>query len=172
MKKVNTIFWGIVLVLVGLAIILVQIDVIDLDWGYLWPAGMLLLAILFHIQFFASPKNNVGVLVPGGILLVYGALFMYMRIAGWYSAGSLWPIFLVGPGFGLMELRLFSRGKQGSWIPVIILFSLAIFLFIRDSFSSLPIAFGTALIIIGIIIVIVTVFDRKGKPDKNNVDNE
>lgn len=167
MKKVNTIFWGIVLVLAGVALILVQADLLELDWGYLWPAGMILIALLFHVQFFAGRGHSPGVLVPGGILLVYGCLFMYMRIAGWHNAGSLWPIFLVGPGFGLMELKLFSRGRQGSWVPVIILFSLAIFFFIRDSFSSLPIAFATALIVIGIIIIIVTVFDKKGKSEKS-----
>ncbi len=172
MKKSMAIFWGIVLILVGTLLVLVQLNVIEriniFSWEYLWPAIMILLAIMFHFQFFAGGAKSPGILVPGGILLVYGCLFMYIAIVGWNSVGYLWPIFLVGPGFGLMELKLFSRGKEGSWIPVIILFGLAIFFFIRNSFSSFSMAVAVALIIVGACIIIASVFDRKKSRDKKS----
>jgi hypothetical protein len=93
---------------------------------------------------------------------------MYMAIAGWGSAGYLWPVFLVGPGFGLMELKLFSRGKEGSWVPVIILFGLALFFFVRESFSSFSMAAAVALIVIGVAIIVAAFFDRKKGKDKKD----
>lgn len=169
MRKSTAIFWGIVLVAVGVLLILMQLDFIEnidiFSWRYIWPAFMILLGIMFHVQFFAGKAKAPGVLVPGGILLVYGCLFMYMSIMGWRSAGVLWPFFLVGPGFGLMELKLFSRGKEGSWIPVIILFGLAFTFFMAYNFTSFPTAAAAALIVIGVAIIIAAVFD--GKMGKN-----
>ena len=172
MKKSTAIFWGIILVAAGVLLILVQLDFIEnfniFSWRYLWPVFMILLGLMFHVQFFAGKAKSPGLLVPGGILLVYGCLFMYMAITGWSSAGYLWPVFLVGPGFGLMELKLFSRGREGSWIPVIILFGLALFFFVKESFSSFSIAAAVALIVIGVAIIIAAFFEgKKGKGKKN-----
>ena len=102
----------------------------------IWPSFLILLSIMFHVQFFAGKSQNPGILVPGGLLLIYGSLFLYSSISRLGVVGDLWPIFLVGPGFGLMELKLFSKGKEGSWIPVIILFSLAVFFLFRERIDS------------------------------------
>ena len=154
----------------GFALVLGQMSIIN--WSMIWPAGMLLLSIMFYVQYFTGRNHNPGVLVPAGILLLYGSLFMYASISSWGSISDLWPIFLVGPGFGLMQLKLFSRGKQGSWVPVIILFSLAIFFFIRDSFSSFPIAVAAILIVVGVIVIIASLFSKKDKTeeDKNTIE--
>jgi len=174
MKKTSAIFWGIVIMLAGVLLILAQTNVIGsiniFKIKYLWPAFMILLGVMFHVQFFASKAKSPGILVPGGILLVYGCLFMYMAVAGWSSAGYLWPIFLVGPGFGLLELKVFSRGKEGSWVPVLILLGLAIFFFVQYSVSSFWMAAAVGLIILGAAIIIASIFDRnKGKDKKVDV---
>lgn len=173
MRKTNSIFWGLVLILIGLLVILVQTNILNIgdifenfNWIYLWPAILIFIGISFHVQFFAGKRHNPGLLVPGGILLVYGCLFFYLRISGWNSIGNLWPMFLVGPGFGLFELKLFSRGRQGSWIPVIILFSLATFFLIRENFSNSAVAVAIALIIIGIVVIVLAFVDNMKK--KNN----
>jgi hypothetical protein len=170
MKKSTAVFWGVVLIIFGALLILVQMDFIKdvniFSWAYLWPIFMILLGVMFHVQFFSSKGRSPGLLVPGGILLVYGCLFLYMVISDRHSAGVLWPIFLVGPGFGLLELKLFSKGKEGSWIPVIILFGLAIFFFVQESFASFGMAAAVALIVIGAIIIIASVIEGNKKKDK------
>jgi hypothetical protein len=120
MKKMS-VFWGIVLILLGVLLILAQQKVIRLSFSVLWPGAMIVLALMFHIQAFFERPHNPGLLVPGGILLVYGGLFMSCAIAGWDVMSTMWPLFILGPALGLAELRLFSRGREGSWIPVIIL---------------------------------------------------
>ena len=171
MRKTNAIFWGLALILAGAVLILVQMDIIDFDWNYIWPAVMILLGIMFHVQFFAIKGRSAGVLVPGGILLIYGSFFLYLKIMGWAGVGNLWPVFLLGPGFGLLEQKLFSRGRQGSWIPVIILFAIATFFLVQESFASFSVAAAVALIIVGVIIIIVSFFDKgKKKEDKVNIN--
>lgn len=170
MKKATAIFWGIILILVGALLVLAQLDFFEgvniFRVSYLWPAFMILLGLMFHVQFFTSKKKSPGILVPGGILLVYGCLFMFLAISGWSSTRYLWPVFLIGPGFGLLELKLFSRGKEGSWVPVIILFGLAIFFFVRDSFSSFAMAAAVALIVVGAIIIISSIVGGGKKKEK------
>jgi hypothetical protein len=170
MKKTSAIFWGIILILVGVFLVLGQLNIIEnfniFKIQYLWPSFLILLGILFHVQFFSGKGKSAGILVPGGILIVYGCLFLYMGISGWSSVGSLWPIFLVGPGFGLLELKLFSKGKEGSWVPVIILLGLAMVFFIGYSLSSFWMAAAVGLIIIGIAIIIASIIEGSAKKHK------
>lgn len=170
MRKTTAIFWGVILMLAGVLLVLTQLDFFEniniFRIAYLWPVFLIILGLMFHVQFFASKIKSPGILVPGGILLVYGCLFLFMGIAGWGSVGYLWPVFLIGPGFGLLELKLFSRGKEGSWVPVIILFGLATFFFVRDNFSSFAMASAVALILIGAIIIISSIIGGGKKKEK------
>ncbi len=170
MKKTTAVFWGIILILAGTLLVLGQLNVIEVfkyfRLRYLWPAFLILLSILFHVQFFASKEKSAGILVPGGILLVYGCYFMYTTIAGWDSSGTLWPIYLVGPGLGLLELKLFSRGREGSWVPVIILLGLAMVFFIGYYLASFWMAAAVGLIIIGIIIIITSIVEGRKRRHK------
>ena len=171
MKKANAIFWGIILIALGTVLVLVQLDFIEniniFKIRYMWPAFMILLGLMFHVQFFAGRGKAPGILVPGGILLVYGSLFLYMNIDGWGNMQVLWPMFLVGPGFGLLELKLFSRGREGSWIPVIILFGLAcMFFFVYGGTTTFATAAAIALIVIGVAIIISSVVEGQKNKDK------
>ncbi len=181
MKKITAVFWGVVLIIAGTLLVLGQLDIIEsfnfFRIRYLWPAFLILLGILFHVQFFSSKSNSAGILVPGGLLLVYGCYFLYLNIAGWQYTGALWPIFLVGPGFGLLELKLFSKGKEGSWVPVIILLGLAAVFFIGFNYASLWMAVAVGLIIIGIAIIVASLFEGSKKRNKKveihvDVDDE
>ena len=179
MRRTSAVVWGIVFILLGGLLVMDQIgifaDIRIFSWGNIWALVMLLLGIIFHVQFFVGKGKNPGLLVPGGILLVYGCMHMYMIIAGWQSMGILWPLYLVGPGFGLMELKLFSRGKEGSWVPVIILFTLAIIFFLKNYVDSFWMLAAVALIIIGVSIIlgsIISSINHKSKKQENGVHVE
>ncbi len=162
-KKASGYIWGVILILAGILMLLAQQNVIRLSWEMIWPLAMLVLAIIFHVQFFLN-RNNPGILVPGGILLVYGCLFLYNQYTSWDAMDVLWPIFIIGPGFGLMEMKLFSGGKQGSWVPVIILFSIGTFFLIRDAIGH-EIALAAALIVAGGVIVLASLFRKNKKKE-------
>ncbi len=119
MKRINSLVWGTVLLLVGVVLTLGQLNVIRLDGDMTWPVIVLAIGLIFHLYYFFSREHNEGLLVPGGILLVYGVLFLLSQ--GGQSIGKLWPLFILGPAFGLFELYVFSKGRKGSMIPVFIL---------------------------------------------------
>lgn len=120
MKRINSLVWGTVLLLVGVVVILGQLNIIRLDGDITWPVIVLAIGLIFHLYYFFAREHNEGLLVPGGILLVYGVMMLLIQTAG-QSLGKLWPLFILGPAFGLFELYVFSRGRKGSMIPVFIL---------------------------------------------------
>ncbi len=63
--------------------------------------------------------------MPGTILLVYGIIFQYSALNGWYNMSDLWPGFLLGPGLGFLFMYLLGNREKGLLIPAFILIVLA-----------------------------------------------
>jgi hypothetical protein len=121
MKRNNAlILWGTLFLIAGAFLILGQTGVIaDYD-RLILPAILLGISLAFHLQYFLSSGRNEGILVPAGILLVYGLLFLATAL--WDAPmNMLWPLFILGPAVGLFEMYAFSGGRSGSMIPVFIL---------------------------------------------------
>jgi hypothetical protein len=116
----SLIVWGIILLVGGVLLLLAQAKIIVDIQSLIVPIILLGLGLAFHLQYFFSGRKNEGVLVPGGILLVYGLLFLAVQKFG-QSFQILWPLFILGPALGLFELYVFSRGRSGSMAPVFIL---------------------------------------------------
>lgn len=121
MKRNNAlILWGTLFLVAGAFLILGPIGVISNYGEWILPAILLGVSLAFHLQFFLSSGRNDGLLVPAGILLVYGFLFLAVQI--WNASFEmLWPLFILGPAVGLFEMYAFSGGRSGSMIPVFIL---------------------------------------------------
>jgi len=134
MSRGKGIFWGCLFIILGLVFIFVQVDLINIQ-GVMIPATIFLgLAILFHIGFIVGGFKNPGLLVPGGILLVYAAYFVFLYIDP-NLARKLWPLVFLGPALGLLELKVFSKSRSGSWIPIVILLELGA-AFMLQSFTE------------------------------------
>ena len=112
---------GSLLIALGALFTLEAFGWVQLSWNFLWPLFLLLPGIIFHIGFFAGNNKNPGLLVPGGILTVYGILFIIMVFLGWDLMKVLWPVFPLGVALGLFELYIFGSREPGLLIPVGIL---------------------------------------------------
>ena len=167
MKRINSMVWGIVLLLAGVVLTLSQLRVIDISGNMTVPVILLGLSVVFHLYYFLSRVGNEGLLVPGGILLVYGFLFLAIEL--WpVSMGMLWPLFILGPAVGLFELYAFSGGKKGSMVPVFILTAIGggLLLYNMDIASFGVIA---AIILIGIgVALMITAFIRSPRDHGNS----
>ena len=111
--------------MLGVVLVLDQLDILDVSSGMIFPILLLALALLFHLYYFlSSGRGNEGLLVPGGILLVYGLMFLLGDLNLGQSNvfyNGLWPLWILGPALGLFELYAFSHGTKGSMVPVFIL---------------------------------------------------
>lgn len=155
MKNKSAIIWGVLLIAVGVLLVLGQVGVLNIT-GRMVPAlAFLVLALGFHLAFFFSGFKNPGLLVPGGILLVYGILFFVCAAQGYQWMEKLWPLYILGPALGLFEMYAFSKGRVGSMIPVFILTAIG-GAFLLRSFTDFSgyLVIGAALVILGLVLFI------------------
>ncbi len=152
MKKINSIF-GLLLLLIGAMLILSNFGVIEIVWDNLWPLFLLIPGIVFELSYFIYRKD-AGLLVPGGILITYGLLFLVNVNYGWHLMDNLWPIFPLGVAIGLFQLYLFGEREKGLLIPIGILGAISLFFLINNLvFIDFGLLAGILLVLIGIWII-------------------
>jgi len=153
MKKINYLF-GLFLLFIGVLLILANFGVIEISWNNLWPLLLLIVGIFFELSYFISQKD-AGLLVPGGILITYGLLFLVNVNYGWHLMENLWPIFPLGVAIGLFQLYLFGGQERGLLIPVGILVAVSLFFLINNLlFVDFRLLAGILLVLIGIWVII------------------
>ena len=153
MKKINYLF-GLFLLFIGVLLILANFGVIEISWNNLWPLFLLIAGIFFELSYFISQKD-AGLLVPGGILITYGLLFLVNVNYGWHLMENLWPIFPLGVAIGLFQLYLFGGQEKGLLIPVGILGAVSLFFLINNLlYVDFRLLAGILLVLIGIWVII------------------
>ena len=152
MKKINYIF-GFLLLFIGAMLILSNFGIIKIAWDNLWPLFLLIPGIVFELSYFIYRKD-AGLLVPGGILITYGLLFLVNVNYGWHLMDNLWPIFPLGVAIGLFQLYLFGEREKGLLIPIGILGAISLFFLINNLlFIHFGLLAGILLVLIGIWII-------------------
>ena len=161
MKKINYLF-GLFLLFIGVLLILANFGVIEIVWDNLWPLFLLIPGIVFELSYFIYRKD-AGLLVPGGILITYGLLFLVNVIYGWHLMENLWPIFLLGVAIGLLQAYLFGGREKYLLIPVGILGAISLFFLINNLvFIDFRLLAGILLVLIGIWIIFKKIKSNNG----------
>ena len=161
MKKINYLF-GLLLLCIGVLLILANFGVIEIVWDNLWPLFLLIPGIVFELSYFIYRKD-AGLLVPGGILITYGLLFLVNVIYGWHLMENLWPIFLLGVAIGLLQAYLFGGREKYLLIPVGILGAISLFFLINNLvFIDFRLLAGILLVLIGIWIIFKKIKSNNG----------
>lgn len=151
MKNYLSLVFAITLILLGLFGLLGAMKILTITWVTFWPVFLLIPAVFFEIGFFLNRKLY-GLLVPGGILLILSALFFLCNFTSYNLMVYLWPVFIMAPGLGLLQMYFLGNHAKGVFIGGMIPFGIScIFLF----FTSLRLAFFSyffpiALIVIGL----------------------
>ncbi len=123
---------GIMLIILGVLFLIANFANVHLD--ALWPVFVLGPGVAFIVMFFRD-RNNYGVLMPGTILTVIGALFFACTVYGWDQMEHLWPLFIMAPGLGFVMMYLFGKHERGLLIPAGILTGLGL-VFLLDANES------------------------------------
>lgn len=155
MNRNSNIVIGAVLIAMGMLFLMSNLGYMNFNWSYVWPLALLVPGIYMHFAFFTGIDKNPGILVPGGILTTYGALFYANVFFGWQMMADLWPLFLVGIAVGLFELYLFGNRDKGLLVPVFILGGIGLSALLRTyiSFDLRNYLVPIILIVIGIAII-------------------
>ncbi|MEK3984369.1 hypothetical protein MHB77_13330 [Paenibacillus sp. FSL K6-3166] len=112
MSSKNDMRLGIFIVAAGVLILFGKLGVFGFLGRALWPLVILLAGLVLHMLFF-SRRASATVLIPAGILTVYGLLFGLCNIWGWGLMKYLWPVLLLGIAVGLYEYSINSPRRTG-----------------------------------------------------------
>ncbi|MTH53178.1 hypothetical protein GKZ89_07105 [Bacillus mangrovi] len=127
--------FGLFLTVFGLFFLVDSLDILS-DFSHLiWPVILLLISAALHLIFFLGDRSRdrAGILVPAGVLLVLGLLYLCETSTGWQYAGTTWPVYLLSAAFGLFERWVFGGREKKLLIPVLILSAISL-IFIANSF--------------------------------------
>ncbi len=150
---------GYTLIAIGILFLVIKFGGFNLSFLSLWPFFILIPGVLFHL--FAFAYRIPGLLVPGGILVTYAILFFFSEMTHYQLMGNLWPVFIIGPAIGLLELYIFGARQFGVLLASLILFGIGgTFLFFNLLSTFVPYLIGFALILVGLYILF-----GKGKKD-------
>ncbi|GAB6990636.1 hypothetical protein [Paenibacillus pini] len=148
MSSRNDVKIGLFIVIAGIVILLGKLGVFGFLGRTLWPLIILIPGLLLHALFFAN-RARASVLLPGGILTVYGLLFGLCNISGWHLFSYVWPALIVGIAVGLYEYYWFEHPRPTGILPIAIVVGLlSIVLFFFSLLHTGAIYFIAALLII------------------------
>lgn len=153
---------GIFIAAAGLIILLGKLGVFGFLGRALWPLVILIPGLFLHVLFFGKRASAV-VLVPAGILTVYGLLFGFCNTWGWGYMSHLWPVLLLGVAVGLYEYAFYSPARTGGLTAfAVILGALSVVLLV---FSMI----GTgALYLLGIVLVAAGIWLMSGRKKRGS----
>lgn len=123
----SSIWFGVLLIVFGA--LFLAANFLEIRWRDFWPA-LFFAGAAMNFAIFLGNRGNYGVLMPATILLIYGVLFQYCALAGWWRMSELWPTFILGPGVGLLMMYLFGKRESGLLIPAFILIGLSAVFFV------------------------------------------
>ncbi len=157
---------GLILILIGIVAVLANFELLDLDWEVIWTYLVLILGIIFWLGFIFD-RTRDGLIMPGTILLTYGAIFNISARYDWDLMGDLWPFFILGPAFGFYAMFLFAKREKGLLVPAVILTIIGM-VFLLQSFTIIKYIWPLVLVAVGVMLLTRR---EKGAPEifgKNN----
>ena len=149
--KTSDMVIGIGLIILGILFLFENFGYIAFDFKDVWPVFVILAGIGFFIGYLQD-KKNYGLLMPGTILIIYGVMFFYCSVEGWYYMTYLWPVFIIGPGIGFFMMFVLGQKEKGMLVPASILTGLGI-LFLLGK-TGVVRYWPVVLIIIGLVMIV------------------
>ncbi|WP_054956639.1 LiaF transmembrane domain-containing protein [Paenibacillus dakarensis] len=117
MSSKKDLMLGVFIVAAGVVILLGKLGVFGFLGRTLWPLLLLIPGLLLHVLYFGR-RISAAVLIPAGILTVYGILFLICSIWGWDLMGTMWPILILGIAVGLYEYYLYETPRPQFVLPI------------------------------------------------------
>jgi hypothetical protein len=96
---------GVGIVAAGLIILFGKLGAFSFLGRTFWPLLILIPGIILHAMYMMR-KVSPFMLLPAGILTVYGFLFSLCNTWGWHLMAYLWPLLLLGVAIGLWEYAI------------------------------------------------------------------
>ena len=165
-KQFSNTFFGVLLILFGVVLILNKLEIIYFTWTEIYPIGLIIISVWSFIN---VSKGNKNASFWGTVCGVLGIVFLLRNydLIDYFLYIEIWPIILLAFGFGFLVLYIFNPEDWGVLIPGFILFFFGSF-FLLESLSIDVDLFGFVfdfwpliLIIIGAGLILKTLSQKK-----------
>jgi hypothetical protein len=149
--KTSDMVIGVGLIILGILFLFENFGYIAFDFKDVWPVFVILAGVGFWIGYIQD-KKNYGLLMPGTILVIYGVMFYYCSMEGWYYMTDLWPVFIIGPGIGFFMMFIFGQKEKGMLVPASILTGIGILFMLSK--TGIIRYWPVLLIVLGIVMIV------------------
>ncbi len=164
--KGHSVVPGLILIALGVIIILHSTGVFRIDWDIIWTYVIIFLGIIFWLGFLFD-RSDVGVLMPGSVLLTVGLVLNYAARNGWYTINYLWPFFILAPAFGFYMMFLLGKRDRGLLVPAGILTVIGVIFLLQSMNHSVRYAWAIGLIVIGALLLLRGFRARSSESDSD-----
>lgn len=164
--KRHSIVPGLILIALGIIIILHSTGVFRIDWDIIWTYVIIFLGILFWLGFLLD-RSDVGVLMPGSVLITVGLALNYAARNGWHTMNYLWPFFILAPAFGFYAMFLLGNRDRGLLVPAGILTVIGVIFLLQSMDYSVRYAWAIGLIVIGALLLFRGIRKRDEESDSD-----
>lgn len=162
MLKPGKILMGVTLILWGLLLLLVNIKVIPLSMWDQWPTLFIFGGLCMHFAVLDS-RSSWGLLIPGMILLVYGALFYVCANVSWRLMETYWPVLIIGIALGLLSGWIGGRRLYGLFLSGGIVLAMGVALLLENMMGWQNIVIPVGLITGGLLVLTHGALHKKGE---------
>ncbi|MFC0216319.1 hypothetical protein ACFFK0_28380 [Paenibacillus chartarius] len=149
----NNMSVGLLLIVIAVVLLLGKLGVFGFIGGLLWPLLVIAAGAGLHMLYF-NRTVPAAALIPGGMLVIYGLMFMFCNVFGWGAMSFLWPGFILGIAVGLYEMYFFDRRERTALTVSIVLAVLAGVLFTFTVIAKLGVYFIAAVLLIAGLLLI------------------
>jgi hypothetical protein len=144
---------GIIVIIVSIAVLVVNLTLVENDFSKLWPTLLLLLGVILYIIYFATKKrhNRVGVSFIATFISVSSIPLFFLTYTSFEYFNYIWPGFILAIGCGLMTVYLYGERRRGTLFLAQVLLAIPILIWI---FFAMRSKFG---VVIGIVLLMIGV---------------
>ena len=154
MKK-GSIFVGIILILVGALLFVMQLYPALSNW-ITWPMIILGIGLLFLISSVVSSNGDLA--IPGMINTGIGAILLYQNVTGdWGSWSYMWTLILACVGLGILLSNVINHtsvDRGGISLLIISLAAFAVFFFAEHYHIRKDLLWPAGIILVGVLVIV------------------
>lgn len=111
---------GLILILVGGALLLNHYSIISFRIWNLWPLILIYLGLKAERDYFSGLSGSRS-LLTGATLTTYGVYFLASGFLSSRLSGVLWPMFILGPALGFLQMAYYGHRPKKNYRTGIIL---------------------------------------------------
>lgn len=123
---------GTFLVIIGGVLILDYYHIISFSIWAFWPLILIYIGAKAERDYFSGHASGRN-LLTGATLLTYGFFFLIGNFTTWGIQGRLWPIYIMGPAIGFLQMAYFGHRPKKNFRTGILLLAISGF-FLLESF--------------------------------------